>query len=101
MKAVIKTGGKQYVVSEGDVIRVEKLASDKDVTFEPLMIVDGDKSTVGTPVVSGAKVKAKVLDLAEKQDKIKVMKFKAKKRVKTLNGHRQKLTKLEILSISK
>lgn len=61
-KAVILTGGHQYLVSEGDVIDVELLGTDKKTaTFEPLLVIDGDKTSVGTPVVSGAKVTAEVV----------------------------------------
>ncbi|HPD98729.1 MAG TPA: 50S ribosomal protein L21, partial [Candidatus Saccharibacteria bacterium] len=57
-KAVITTGGKQYIVAEGDTLQVELLSEDKTVTFEPLLVIDGDKTLVGTPVVTGAKVTA-------------------------------------------
>jgi large subunit ribosomal protein L21 len=101
MKAVIKVGGKQYIVTEKQTLLVDRLADDtKTVDVEPLMVFDEKTATVGTPVVKGASVKAKVLEGEVKGDKVRIMKFKAKKRVKTLTGHRQKYTKIEIESIS-
>jgi large subunit ribosomal protein L21 len=101
MKAVIKVGGKQYIVAEKQTLLVDRLADDtKTIDLEPLMVFDDKTATVGAPVVSGASVKAKVLEGEVKGDKIQIMKFKAKKRVKTLTGHRQKYTKIEIESIS-
>lgn len=101
MKAVIKVGGKQYIVAEKQTLLVDRLADDtKTVELEPLMVFDENTATVGAPAVKGASVKAKVVEGEVKGDKIKIMKFKAKKRVKTLTGHRQKYTKIEIESIS-
>lgn len=100
MKAVIKVGGKQYIVTEKQTLLVDRLADDtKTVEVEPLMVFDDKTATVGTPVVKGASVKAKVVEEV-KGDKIQVMKFKAKKRVKNMTGHRQKYSKIEIQSIS-
>ncbi len=101
MKAVITTGGNQFLVAKGDQIEVELLGDDKKtVDFEPLALVDGAKTTVGSPTVGGAKVKAKVLDADKKADKVKVRKFQAKKRVSKQSGHRQRHTILEITDIS-
>src|SRR5688572_27032224 len=101
MKAVIKVGGKQYIVAEKQTLLVDRLADDtKTVDVEPLMVFDEATATVGTPAVKGAKVIAKVVDGEVKGDKIQIMKFKAKKRVKTLTGHRQKYTRIEIQSIT-
>ena len=98
-KAVIATGGHQYIVSVGETINVELLSGDdKTVTFEPLMIIDGDKVTVGTPAVSGAKVTADVLDTV-RADKVTSIRYKAKKRVHKLRGHRQQLTPVKITKI--
>lgn len=98
MKAIIKTGGKQYLVSEGEVITVESLPADKKkVEFETLATLDGAKVKVGKPSLD-VKVAAEVVE-ATKGDKIKVLKFKAKKRQKTLTGHRQQLTKVKITKI--
>lgn len=102
MFAVIKTGGKQYRVQEGDVIYVEKMNAEVDavVNFDVLLCGEGDQVTVGTPVVEGAKVEGKVLAQG-KGDKIVVFKFKAKKGYRRTNGHRQPFTKVEITKISK
>jgi large subunit ribosomal protein L21 len=100
MKAVIKVGGKQYVVAEKQTLLVDRLAEDtKTLEVEPLLVIDGDKATVGAPVVKGAKVSAKVLS-EEKGEKLKIVHFKSKKREKTMTGHRQKYTKIEISKIA-
>jgi large subunit ribosomal protein L21 len=99
-KAVIATGGKQYIVSVGETLNVELLnGSDKQVTFEPLMIIDGDKVTVGTPAVAGVKVTADVIE-ETKGDKVVSIRYKAKKRVHKLHGHRQRLTTIKIAKIA-
>ena len=98
--AVIKTGGKQYKVTEGQVIEVELLES-KDSSFvfeEVLLVVDGDKVEVGTPTVSGMKVYADVI-ADVKGDKIEVFKYKSKSRYRKHTGHRQKYTQLKINGI--
>ena len=97
MKAVILTGGKQYQVTEGDVIFVEKLDAevDKDVVFDNVLMV-GDK--IGTPYVKGAKVTGKVLKHG-KQKKILVYKYKPKEKYRRKQGHRQPYTKLTITKI--
>lgn len=101
MQAIFVTGGKQYKVSEGDVIYVEKLnAESETVEFDNiLMTIDGDDVTVGAPSVEGAKVTAKVLKNG-KAKKILVFKFKAKKNYRRRQGHRQPYTKLQIEKIS-
>ena len=101
MNAVIKTGGKQYSVKEGDVIYVEKLGleADAEVNFDVLMISDGENSKIGTPVVDGASVTAKVLGDV-KGEKIVIFKYKSKKTYRKTQGHRQPYTKLEIVSIN-
>ncbi len=101
MYAVIKTGGKQYRVQQGDVIFVEKLnaQADEAVTFDEVLLVgDADQSKVGTPVVEGAKVEGKVLAQV-KGKKIVVYKYKAKKNERKKQGHRQPYTKVEITAI--
>jgi large subunit ribosomal protein L21 len=99
-KAVIATGGKQYIVSVGDTLNVELLGGDdKKVTFEPLMVIDGDKVTVGTPAVSGIKVTADVVEEI-KADKVVSIRYKAKKRVHKLHGHRQRMTTIKIAKIA-
>ncbi len=98
MKAVIATGGKQYIVAKDQTLEVELLGDAKKVEFDALMVIDGDKTKVGAPLVDGVKVKADVV--AEvKADKIKVMKFKAKKRIKKMTGHRQKLAQIKVTAI--
>ena len=98
MKAVIVTGGKQYTVSEGDVLFVEKLNAEADETVkfdQVLAVVDGENTKIGTPVVEGAAVEAKVIKNG-KGKKIVVFKYKAKKNEKSKMGHRQPYTKVEI-----
>ena len=97
--AVIRTGGKQYVVSKGDVLEIEKLEK-KDgakVTFDTLLVHDGKKAEVGTPLLK-TKVEGKVLEQG-KAKKINVRTYKAKKRQKRAYGHRQPYTKVEIVSL--
>ncbi len=100
MYAIIATGGKQYRVSEGDVIYIEKLDQepDSEVTF-PVLLLGGDKVVVGTPEVKGASVTGKVLQHGRGQ-KIIVYKFKAKKNYRRKQGHRQPFTKVEITGIT-
>lgn len=101
MYAIIKTGGKQYRVQEGDNIFVEKLDADVDsnVVFDQVLAVvnDGDVK-VGAPVVEGAKVTAKVLAQG-KEKKIFVFKYKAKSNYRRRQGHRQPFTKVSIEKI--
>ncbi len=99
-KAVIATGGKQYLVEEGQEIEVELLKDEKSTSFEPLLVIDGEKTTVGSPVVKTAKVTATVVEQEVKSDKVTSIRYKAKKRVKTIKGHRQLKTKLKITKIS-
>ncbi len=99
--AVIRTGGKQYKVSEGEILEVEKLGINDGESFNPetLLFVDGSKVEVGRPILDKVKVTARVIS-QEKADKIIVFKYKAKKNVRTKTGHRQKLTRIEIEKIS-
>lgn len=98
-KAVISTGGKQYIVAEGDVIDVELLSDKKTVEFEPLLVIDGSKTVVGKPTVKGASVSANVEESVVKQDKVVSIRYKAKKRVNKVKGHRQKQTRIKIKAI--
>lgn len=100
-KAVIATGGKQYVVSEGEIIKIELLkdAGDK-VTFEPLLLIDGDSVTVGTPLVDKAKVTAEVLEADKQADKVTSIRYKSKKRVRKVRGHRQHQSIIKITKIA-
>ncbi|MGI6113550.1 MAG: 50S ribosomal protein L21 [Mahellales bacterium] len=102
MYAIICTGGKQYKVQEGDIIYIEKLNSQQGdtVSFEEVLAVGGEEGIkIGTPVLQGAKVEAKVLDHG-KGKKIIVYKYKAKKDYRRKQGHRQPYTKVEISKIT-
>ena len=102
MYAVIVTGGKQYKVSEGDVVFVEKLenAEGDTVTFDKVLVVSNDNGlTVGAPYVDGAAVTANVLKNG-KSKKVTVFKYKAKKNEKKKIGHRQPYTKVQIQTIA-
>ena len=104
MYAVIRTGGKQYRVQKGDVIRVERIALDNEVqqTYsfpEVLLLADGDKVTVGDPTVKGAKVTAKILGHGRSK-KVVVFKFRPKKDYRRKQGHRQPYTELEITDVA-
>ena len=101
MKAVIVTGGKQYTVSEGDVLYIEKLNAEEDSTVkfdQVLAVLDGENSKVGAPVVEGACVEAKVVKNG-KGKKIQILKYKSKKNEKKKIGHRQPYTKVQIAKI--
>jgi len=101
--AVINTGGKQYKVAQGDVLKVEKISDtikvgDK-VTFDQVLLVDDGATTkIGTPTVSGAKVEAVIKEIGRNK-KVIVIKFKQKSRYFKKNGHRQPFSKVEILSV--
>src|SRR5690349_12317657 len=100
-KAVIATGGKQYLVTEGETVEVELVAADgKSVSFEPLLVIDGDKVDVGTPVVAKVKVSAEVVEQDVKADKVTSIRYKAKKRVHKVRGHRQHKTVLKVTKIA-
>lgn len=99
MQAVITTGGKQYLVKNGQELDVELLGDKKKLEFDALMTIDGDTVKIGAPFVDGAKVTAELVEEV-KGDKIKVLKFKAKKREKTLTGHRQRYSRIKITKIA-
>lgn len=103
MFAVIEIGGSQYKVSPNDVIEVNRIDAEEGTTMDINEIVivstDDKDATIGTPYVSGAGVKVKVVEHL-KGDKIRVFKFRAKKRFQLTKNHRQPLTKLEILEIT-
>ena len=102
MQAIIVTGGKQYVVNEGDTLFIEKLPVEAgaSVVFDQVLaIVDGENTKFGTPVVEGAKVEATVVKNG-KGKKVRVYKYKAKKGYHKRQGHRQPYTKVEIGKIS-
>lgn len=101
MYAVIKSGGKQYKVAEGDTIKVEKLDAkegDKINITDVLMVADGEDVTVGTPLVKGAAVSAEV-KAQGRGDKIQIIKFKRRKNYRRQAGHRQAYTELAITGI--
>ena len=100
MYAIVTTGGKQYKVSENDIINVEKLdvKVGEEVKLDVLMLVDGDKVTNGNPLVKNAEVIAEVVSHG-KEDKIVVFKYKAKKNYRRKQGHRQPFTALKIVSV--
>lgn len=101
MKAVIKVGGKQYIVAKDQTLLVDKLdESTKELSLEPLMVFTDDTATIGTPTVKGAKVEAEVIEPLVAGEKLRIIKFKAKKRVNVATGHRQKHTKIKIKRIT-
>ncbi len=102
MYAVIKTGGKQYKVSEGDILKVEKLNAEEGASVEldqVLMLVDGENVEVGAPMISGATVSATVKSHGRGK-KIKIVKFRRRKHSRTQMGHRQSYTELEITKVA-
>ena len=100
-KAVILVGGKQYVASEKETLRVDLLpAGTKELETDALLVIDGDKATVGTPTVKGVKVSAKVVAEEVKGDKVRVIRYHSKKRVHKETGHRQKYSEIEIVKIA-
>jgi large subunit ribosomal protein L21 len=101
MFAVIQTGGKQYRVAKGDSLRVEKLPGDVGaaVTFDTVLLVGGESTKVGTPLVAGAKVSATIV-AQDRDKKIIVFKFRRRKNYRRKNGHRQPFTELKITDIT-
>lgn len=99
-KAVVKIGGKQYIVTEKETLLVDLLPEGtKELTLDALLVIDGEKVSVGAPTVKGVKVAAKVVEDEVKGDKVQYIRYKSKKRVHKVNGHRQKYSKIEIASI--
>ena len=99
-KAVVKIGGKQFIVAEKETLLVDLLPEGtKELALDALLVIDGEKTQVGKPTVKGVKVTAKVVEDLVKGDKVRVIRYKAKKRVHTETGHRQKYSKIEITSI--
>ena len=101
MFAVLKTGGKQYKVQAGDVLRVEKLAADagEKIQFNEVLMLGGDKTVVGAPLVDGAAVQADVIDQIKGEKLIKFVKRRRKHSSKRTVGHRQKLTLVRVTDI--
>lgn len=101
--AVIKTGGKQYLVKEGQPLKIEKIAGEKgsQVVFDKVLLIandDGSEARVGKPHVEGAKVDAEILEQG-RGDKVMIIKYKRKVRYHRRKGHRQDFTKVKILKI--
>ncbi|MBZ2190510.1 50S ribosomal protein L21 [Alcanivorax sp. JB21] len=102
MYAVIKTGGKQYRVEEGDLLRIEKLEVGTGETLEfdeVLLVADGDNITVGQPLIEGAKVTAEVVEQG-RHKKIRIVKFRRRKHYRKQQGHRQWFTEVKITGIT-
>jgi large subunit ribosomal protein L21 len=102
MYAVIKTGGKQFKVTEGDTLKVEKLSTEVGKALNlnsVLTLVDGDKVTIGTPIVKGASVDATVISHG-KGDKVKIFKMNRRKGYRKSQGHRQSFTEIKIDKIA-
>ncbi|MBC7785878.1 MAG: 50S ribosomal protein L21 [Methylophilaceae bacterium] len=102
MYAVIKTGGKQYRVVAGEKIKVEKLVGEvgSNVTLDQiLMLADGDKVTIGSPIVQGASIQATVLSHG-RGDKVMIFKFRRRKHYRKTQGHRQSYTEIQIGAIT-
>ena len=100
VKAVVKIGGKQFIVAEKETLLVDLLPEGtKELTLDALLVIDGDKTQVGKPTVKDIKITAKVIEDLVKGEKIRVIRYKAKKRVHKESGHRQKYSKIEIVSI--
>ena len=100
MKAVISSGNKQYTVAAGETLLVDRLPEDtKELTFDALLTIDGDKTTVGTPTVKGVKVPAEVVDALVKGEKTLAIRFKAKKRVNKVRGGRHEYSRIKITGI--
>lgn len=98
-KAVIVSGGHQYLVSENEKFKIDLVGDEKKLTFEPLMVIDGDKVQVGQPSVKGATVEASVIEAAVKDEKVTAIRYKAKKRVNKVRGHRQQHSVIQITKI--
>jgi large subunit ribosomal protein L21 len=100
-KAVVLIGGKQYLVAEKETLRVDLLPEGtKELETSALLLIDGDKVTVGAPEVKGVKVSAKVVTPMVKGEKVRPIRFKPKKRELKINGHRQKYSEIQITKIA-
>ncbi|NLR76251.1 MULTISPECIES: 50S ribosomal protein L21 [Leeia] len=102
MYAVVKTGGKQYKVAIGEKLKVEQIPADINseiVLEEVLLIADGEKVAVGTPLIAGASVKATVLSQG-RHDKVRIFKMRRRKHYQKRQGHRQNYTELQITAIN-
>jgi len=100
MQAVIASGGKQYIVSQGDKIQVDRLASEpgSEISFDQVLMINSDSPVVGTPYISGARVLGKVIS-EDKGEKVFSFKYKRRKGYHKIKGHRQQYTTIEIQNI--
>ena len=100
-RAVILTGGHQYLVAEGEELEIDLIEpAQKNTAFEALLVLDGEKVSVGAPTVSGVKVSADILEQSVKGDKVVAIRYKAKKRVRKIRGHRQRHARIKITKIA-
>jgi len=100
MKAVVKIGGKQYIVAEKESLLVDRLPDGtKELSLDALMVFDDKKAAVGTPTVKGVTIKAKVTEPEVKGEKLRVIRYKSKKRVDKTTGHRQKYSQITVGAI--
>lgn len=99
-KAVIASGGRQYIVHEDEELEIERLAANQPTSFTPLLIIDGEKVNIGAPAVVGAKVEFQITESEVKADKVVAIRYKSKKRVRKVRGHRQRLIRIKITKIS-
>lgn len=97
MKAVIAFGEKQHIVEKDDELLIDVI--EKSGSIEPMMIIDGEKVSIGNPTVKGALVKFKIVKELEREKKVTAIRYKAKKRVKKVHGHRQHKTSIKITDI--
>ena len=101
MYAVVKTGGKQYRVTAGEKLKIEQIPAEvgsEIVLDQILLVADGETVTVGTPLVSGAQIKAKVVSQG-RGEKVRIFKMRRRKHYRKSQGHRQNYTEIEILGI--
>lgn len=98
-KAIIETGGKQHCVAVGDLIKVDLIHDTKTLSWHPLLLIDGSQVRLGRPYLEDVSVKAEIVEAIHKEDKILSIRFKAKKRVHKVRGHRQKMTIVKVKSI--
>ncbi len=100
-KAVISTGSKQYLVTEGETFEVELLKDPgKTVTFKPLLVIEDQRVTIGKPIVDAGQVDAEVIEADKQAEKVVSIRYKAKKRVHTVHGHRQRHSVIKITKIA-
>jgi large subunit ribosomal protein L21 len=99
-QAVIQTGGKQYLVQEGETVEVELIKdAGKTLSFQPLLLMDGEKIEIGKPLLEKNKVTAEVVETDVQGDKVTAIRYKPKKRVRKVRGHRQRHTILKVTKI--